>query len=299
MTVYLGDSGGLSLRRWTDGDDPLAVTLEPDDVNTVVDRFSVDWRTPSGPQSVNELCPFVTGDHIRIQSPVTTTDVVLITGNKNPVVEAYVSVDQAGTLALYADFDDAINNNKAARLALEKHTAAQSLLIQPIEGSERCLARVVSYEFTTERETIDVTSLGDEFRERFTRGLISGQGTLQCYWEFQDEMCGDFEDVAQTPEFSNYLLHLAQRVTYGADFLGVFYLNKTTQRSVWQEAECIVTGATFQVSAGQPIASQINFVSTGPFELRVGVPEFELLMESGDAILKEKDGEILIEQTDE
>ena len=100
---------------------------------------------------------------------------------------------------------------------------------------------------------------------------------------------------------SHYMIELAQRVTYGADFLGTFYLHKAEDehdRSVWQEAHCTITGATLQVSATETIRSTIRFVTTGPFKTNLGTPQFELLKEDLNFLLQEDDeSEILLQAT--
>ena len=126
--------------------------------------------------------------------------------------------------------------------------------------------------------------------------MISGQGTLECFWDYDTTApCDDLSNTSV--EYSHYLIELAQRITYGADFLGIFYLHKNADRSVYQEAECIVTGASFQVSSGTPIRSRITFLTTGPFKLSIGRPAFEILREEGTLLLQEDDTEIFQENS--
>ena len=167
MAVYLGDNGGIEIRRFVDGDDPIDCVLKSDYVNTDVNRFEHPFDTPLGPGKGVELSPFITGDRIRIETPAKTDNtprdnVVLLKDNSAPTVEFYVHVDISGNLACYRFFEDAINNVRANRYELVKHTDDQELRISLVEGST-FPGRITSYEFTTDRETVDTTTIGDEF----------------------------------------------------------------------------------------------------------------------------------------
>ena len=107
-------------------------------------------------------------------------------------------------------------------------------------------------------------------------------------------------DQGSLTDSTQYLLELAQRVTYGADFVGTFYLNKSPDPelpSIWQEAHCVITGASFQVQTADVIKSSIKFVTTGPFKYGIGTPAYELLKEDLGFLLQEDDTEIFLEQS--
>ena len=305
MTVYLGDAGGIEIRRFVDGDAPISGVLIPEMVHTEVDRFAHPFDTVLGPRGNGELSPFITGDRVRIQ----TTD-----GNGNAVdvplvlfadltdvslVEFYANVDPVGNIAAYPSFEDAINNNKPARYPLVLPTENQNVQVIPAAGPAVSLANVVSYQFSTERETVDCTSLGAEFRDNYTRGLISGQGELECLWDYSFfKLCAN--ETNCVTDVAHYLLELAQRVTYGADFVGTFFLNRSEDPelpSIWQEAHCVITGASFQVQTAEVIRSSIKFVTTGPFKYGIGTPAYELLKEDLSFLLQEDDSEIFLEQS--
>lgn len=305
MTVYLGDAGGIEIRRFVDGDDPISGVLIPEMVHTEVDRFAHPFDTVLGPRGNGELSPFITGDRVRIQTTDgngNTVDVPLVLfANLTDVsvVEFYANVDPVGNIAAYPSFEDAINNNKPARYPLVLPSANQNVQVIPAAGPAICLANVTSYQFTTEREAVDCTGLGTEFRDNYTRGLISGQGELECLWDYSFyKLCA--KDAGCVTDVSHYLLELAQRVTYGADFLGTFFLNRSEDPelpSIWQEAQCVITGASFQVQTSAIIRSSIRFVTTGPFKFGIGTPHYELLKEDLSFLLQEDDSEIFLEQS--
>ena len=305
MTVYLGDAGGIEIRRFVDGDAPISGVLIPEMVHTEVDRFAHPFDTVLGPRGAGELSPFITGDRVRIQTTDgngNTVDVPLVLfANLTDVsvVEFYANVDPVGNIAAYPTFEDAINNNKPARYPLVLPSANQNVQVIPAAGPAICLANVTSYQFTTEREAVDCTGLGTEFRDNYTRGLISGQGELECLWDYSFyKLCA--KDAECVTDVAHYLLELAQRVTYGADFLGTFFLNRSEDPelpSIWQEAQCVITGASFQVQTSAIIRSSIRFVTTGPFKFGIGTPHYELLKEDLGFLLQEDDSEIFLEQS--
>ena len=306
MTVFLGTSGGIEIRRFTDGDTPIKGLLHPEMVHEEVDRFAHPFDTVLGPRGAGELSPFITGDRVRIQrtdSAGNPSDLPLVLLNElsgTSLIEFYANVDPVGNIAAYPSFEDAINNHKPARYTVVVASESQNVVVIPVQGPATCLANVVSYQFTTERETVDCTSLGAEFRDNYTRGLISGQGELECLWDYNFYKACGVNPIGQIADVNHYLLELAQRVTYGADFLGTFFLNRSTDPqvpSIWQEAQCVITSASFQVQTSEMIRSSIRFVTTGPFSFGIGTPAYELLKEDLSFLLQEDDTEIFLEQS--
>ena len=155
------------------------------------------------------------------------------------------------------------------------------------------------YELTTERETIDTTQLGDQFKQKYEAGLISGQGTLDCFFEYKRELCAP-DNCSPGAEFSMYLAQLCIRLTQGSDFFGRFFVYhpnpsesqdaRGNEQAVWYETDCLVTNCTINVEATGVIESTINFVTTGRIKLLTGVPPSFLLQEDSALILQE-DGE--------
>lgn len=91
-------------------------------------------------------------------------------------------------------------------------------------------------------------------------------------------------------EFSAYLAKLCVRLQQGAGFDGLFYLydGGETEPSVWYEADCIVTNVSISVSTSQMVESVIDFVATGPVQLRTGIQPLMLLQEDDDFVLQER-----------
>ena len=162
------------------------------------------------------------------------------------------------------------------------------------------MAKVTSYEFTTNREQIDVTNLGKNYRRFYTNGLINGQGSLECLWPIKN-MCSD--DSAEQCEDVRYLAELILRLEEGAVFSGRFVLaaNPVTgdskSRSVFYECnKCMITSVALTVDPGQALRSTIQFITSGPFSLRYQYLPAYLLSEGGtraeDYLLQENEDKI-------
>lgn len=276
MTIYFGDTGAIELRR--DAVTGAATTiLDPADVNVDRRRFGLDDQ---------DISPLVTGDQVDIKTTDGTT-LELVAGHVFPDWRGYVHVDQLGGIRLYDTFEKAVTGGYDAALPLIAPTASKEIVISTRNAAFRCLARIRDYEFTSQREQIQTTTLGDEFVQQYEAGLISGQGRLQCLWEHQAALCS--ADAGSNAEFPAYLAYLVTRVKQGAAFVGrfVIYQGSDSERAVWYEADCIATSCTVTVPAGGVVESGIQFVTTGEFRLHTGYPQSFLLQEDGAFVLQE------------
>jgi len=292
MSVYFGDTGTVNLKR--KAGHATYPTLEPSDVSVVRRRF-----TTSG-QAVQV---FITGDEVEIErtdkdEQGRLKNLELVKDHDYPDWFGYVYVDEVGGLRLYKTFEDAITGEKSSAYELIEPTETQNLKIQTRNTTWNCLARVKQYDFTTARETIDLTHLGENVRTQYDAGLISGQGQLDCFWEHTVQTCGQQSNESSSiPEFPAYLAQLCIRLVQGADFFARFFVynagTDSRERSVWYEAECIVTNCTVTVPAAGVVETTINFVTTGRVSLRTGYPPVELLQEN-QALLLQENGEPII-----
>lgn len=280
MGIYLGDSGHVEIQR-SSIEGILRGSLDAADVNEARRRFSFDFTG-------NAL---ITGDKVEIRTE-DGSHLQLVAGHNFPDWVGYIHVDDAGGISLYTTFADSLEGDKNRALSLTSPISPQSIRVTSDFSRYHCLAGVQSYQLTTNRETIDTTSLGEEFRSLYTRGVISGQGTLSCLWSYKAARCGQSKDL----EFPHYLAQLCILVQQGADFLGRFYLDASTNDAhLWYEAACVVTNVATSLSPSQTISSTIEFVTTGPVRLRMGTPAAYLLLESGDLLLQESGEGLLLE----
>ena len=288
MTVYLGTQGAVQIQRESGA--PINGQLVPSDVSIEKRRFSLNDYDVQGELIAGDQVDIVRTDGGNLQ---------LVAGHDFPDWRGYVFVDQLGGLRLYEDFADALAGSLDVAFELVLPTGNQQLRITTRAARFQYLARVQGYELTTERETIDTTQLGDQFKQKYEAGLISGQGTLDCFFEYKRELCSP-DNCSPGAEFSMYLAQLCIRLTQGSDFFGRFFVYhpnpsesqdaRGDEQAVWYETDCLVTNCTINVEATGVIESTINFVTTGRIKLLTGVPPSFLLQEDSALILQE-DGE--------
>ena len=296
MTVYLGEYGAVQIKR--ESGFPINGTLVPSDVSVEKRRFSLNDYDVQG-----EL---IAGDQVDI-TRLDGGNLQLVDGHNYPDWRGYVFVDQLGGLRLYEDFADALVGDVKRAFQLVEPSENQSLRIATRGARFNYLGEVRSYEITTERETVDVTHLGNQFRQQYEAGLISGQGRLDCFFEFKyNQQCDEESDCGPGTEYAMYLAQLCIRLTQGADFFGRFFVYHPTgcesscaggvseiedirgnTQAVWYETDCVVTNCVVSVEPTQAITATINFVTTGRIKLLTGVPPAFLLQEDSSLILQE------------
>ena len=287
MGVYFGQAGEIALKR-DSLQAALKTQLDPFDVNTSTKRFSVDHSSGS----------LITGDEVEIET-VDKSTLELVSGHSYPDGKWFVNVDPLGGLRLYNSFAAAIEGLQTNALTLVTPSSAKDILIRTRNERYRHVAGVKDFEMTTTREQVDLTNLGDEFRNQYEAGLISGQGSLNCLWQ-HDYYDGDrANEFGTDPEFPFYLAQLVLRTQQGADFDALLYIHKdgsNSKKNVYYEANCVITNVAVTVSASEVIETRIEFVTNGVIALKTGDTPGYLLQENADKILQENLSPILLEQ---
>ncbi len=287
MGVYFGQSGEIALRR--DAlQSALRTKLDPADVNTSTKRFSVDHSSGS----------LLTGDEVEIETADGST-LELVSGHNYPDGKWFINVDPVGGMRLFDTFPKAIEGVQTNALTLVSPSAAKDILIKTRNERYRHVAGVKDFEMTTTREQVDLTNLGDEFRNQYEAGLISGQGSMSCIWEHSYDTGTRKNEYGSDPEFPFYLAQLIVRTQQGSDFDGLFYIyrdSSDSRKNVYYEANCIITNVAVSVAAAEVIETRIEFVTNGQVRLKTGDTPGYLLQESTDRILQENESPILLEQ---
>lgn len=285
MAVFLGDSGYVEIRRDSDPKG-LLTKLDPNDVNVIKKRFSVDFSEDA----------LLSGDQVDIET-VDGSVLELVADHVGyNEWRGYIHVDDAGGIRLYDRFENAIQGNKGPALDLVEPSVAKQVRIRTRSTDFNFLARIQQYELTTSRDQVDITVLGQEHKNWFDAGLITGQGTLSCLWEhFSD--CED-ECSLNEIEFSAYLARLVLRLQQGSDFEARFYIyasQSAEANSLWYEAKCVISNVALTVSPTQIPTTEVQFLTTGPVQLKQGIPPYYLLQENGEVLLQEDGSGILLE----
>jgi len=198
-------------------------------------------------------------------------------------------------MRLYSTFSASLSGTTGEALTLVAPSSAKPIKISTSNSRYRNLAKIKEFEIQTERENIDITLLGDEFRKRYDRGMISGQGSLDCIWEHKTDPCSDGDTM---PEFPVYLAQLAVRIQQGSDFDARFYIYhepSASQNSVWYESTCLINNVAINVPAAGVIEAKVDFITSGSIVLKTGLPDAYLLQENTDRILQEDGTPILLE----
>lgn len=281
MTVFVGHKGNIRLRRGLKiAGGFIRDEVGPDDVNTSLNRLSFD-------SAVSNL---LTGDRIEIETTdprklVCFPGSTWIDGQVNNEISLYVNVNAVGGLRFFRTFEDAVNNVRANEVPLANFTGTPlSIEARVRDNAYNILGNVNGYTFNTDRESIDTTALADKFRSQYSAGIISGNGTIDCLFDYE---------TSGTRELPLLMLQLVQRLDIGSEFDLALYLtdseNNPSATNVFYEVAAVVTKAGITVQDNAIVACTIDFVSTGEIRLLVGEP--------AGYILKEDDGLIELEQS--
>ncbi len=294
MTHYLGTKGNVKLRRGTKAFiGRVSDQIIPDDVNTSLNRLSFDG-------AINNI---LIGDRVDIS----TTDArglvffpLSVWGleSTDPPQEsftAYVHVNAVGGLRFFPTFTDAVNNVRANEIPLAAFTGDPlQISVRVRDVQFNLLGSVEGYEFNTDRQTIDATSLNDRFRQQLSAGLISGAGRIEC--EF------NYRTIGLT-EPSLLLLQLIQRVEIGSEFDLALYLTDKdidpTVDTVFYNLTAVVNRSGVQVRAGDIVRCAIDFVTTDEIQLVYGKPANYILKEDDDRIELEQSLDYLLQEVDD
>jgi len=279
VTVYLGNAGNIELTR--DSDDVIAGTITPANVNVNKGMFSFDFSFGA----------FVTGDFVEFSSASTLS---FVSGYAYTRGNWFVNVDQLGGLRLYPTYSDAVAGTSNNRVALATPGAAVAVSCKILNSVPRVLGQIVKFELSTDREAVDTTGLGDEFRNQYST-LITGSGSIECIFDYA---------VAGETEIAVYLHNLLLRQQFGSDFKANLYILGEGQAqgvnagndSVWYEINGVMTQAAISCAAADIIGSTFTFVTTGEIKLRVQTTTWAdlLLNSAGDRmVLSTADADIL------
>ena len=277
MSVYLGTHGEIELQRQF-GDVELTSTINPSDVNVTKKRFSFDF----------EHGQLISGDQIEITS-TDNSALDFIDSYTDTSVKKFIHVDELGGIRLYNRFAHAVNGGTTNAIALAAPANNIPIRVKVQNLKYRVLAQVNSFELNTERETVDTTTLSDEFRSRIST-LMSGSGRMSCFWEYT----GD-----QNRELPNYLVELILRTKVGSQFKGRFYIKTagnsggggidTRDDRIYYEFSGVLTACAVQFNPTETVQIQADFISTGPIQLRMDLEvESKLLQENASDILTEE-----------
>lgn len=277
MTFFVGYTGAIKLQR---GGDPTFVTsVSPDDVNTLLNRFSFD-------KSEDNL---ITGDLLEISTEDPRGLLFLPSTN----ARAYANINAAGGIRLFPTFNDAVNNERANEYALaEFYGEPIEVTIGIRDTKYNTLGSVTSFEINTDRAAMETTSLSDKFKQQYSAGLLSGNGSIECLFSYES---------VENQEVPLFLLQVINRLDVGSEFGALLSISSVEEspgfrQEVYYDIQAVVTRAGVTVAADALVSCSIDFVTTGEFKLRVGVPPEYILKEDTDAIYLEQSLDYLLKE---
>lgn len=291
MAIYLGASGIVQLSRIGDGH--FHSQLDSGDVNVSESRFSFDF--PNG--------TFISGDRVtitRVEADLTpSTDLLDFVdgsgwgdGSQHSDGTWFVHVDPIGGLRLYSEWGKSLEGSRTEAIQLNVPASSYKIQVALAEAAPHCLGQVTDYTLSTQRDSVDVTSLGNAFREQYS-GLISGSGQITALWDWRPATCG-----IGSVEVAHYFHQLILRQQLGSEFLAELFIKRdgavpideelsdlAVRTAIYYRTKAVVTGVSMAFNPGDTLRSVVQFVTTGPIELLYGVPSaFLILQEDGNRL---------------
>jgi hypothetical protein len=297
--VYLGSAGRVDFRRLAPPD--YKVKLLNEDINDTRHRFSF-----LGAQGV-----LLTGDRVRFAKQ-DQSRLLLLRGQTTDDAIGYVNVETDGGIRMFATYQEALNGFQNDALQLRDPRRDQDIVVcvenETETGFYRELGRLQGWSLTTQRETVDTTSLGSAFRTQYEEGIISGQGALTALWskEWGGGACSG-SGLAPDEEYAMYFCQLLLRVQTGSRFGGRYFVRQATYDeaggvdesalAVYYQADCIVTNVSFNFAPGELIRARIQFVTSGPISLRIGLPEKDGLIANvpPEGLITQENGDLILQ----
>jgi hypothetical protein len=280
MTYFVGRVGNIRLRR--NSENILNAVVKDADTVPVLNRIGIEG-------AVDNL---LTGDKITLSTddprgliffPVSSW--VDGEGVTQLSFSTFINVNAAGGIRFFPSFSAAINNVRSEEYTIQNFSGDPlPVQIQVRDISANVLGDVTGYEFNTDREALDTTTLNDKFKRMYSAGLISGSGKIDCI--FNDKTSG----IKETPLLA---LQLINRVDVGSQFDCLLSItdseNNPSELDIYYEFTAMVVRSGLQVEASELITCSIDFVTTGEIKLLVGRPSGYILKEDDDRIALNQD----------
>jgi hypothetical protein len=294
VTVFAGHYGSIELKR-IGGPFTLDLEIRAQDISAGRKRFALSTKE-------GQDIPFgtiTTGDRIRIATKdsrglpfrfyrnVGNTLFIDNPGASVGPLEFFANVDTMGAIRMYRSFADAVANPNQRYLAIPLDKPVGSVpwpvTVNLLPGAFNTLGRVEGFTLSTDRENIDITSLGDRYRG-VSASAISGSGTVDCLFEFKN-VTGE--------EIPAALADLIQKVEIGSQFEGKFYLlapsrkppkGYTIVESAYYQVRAMITRSALTVQSDAIVECSFDFVTTGQFEFRTGDSPVDITTETDISI---------------
>lgn len=299
MTVFAGHYGQVEIKRMGGGGS-INARISPENLFVSRKRINIGDSSgidlPSGTITTGDRIRLTTSDSrglpLRLYTNTANTTYVDSPGADVLPIEFFANVDAMGAIRMYRSFSDAINNPNerflAVPLSVGASVAPWRVDMSIVAGGFRKVGQVKGFTFSTDRDSTEITSLGERFKN-FAQSGISGSGTVDCLFSFKN---------LSNEEIPLALCELVQKIEVGARFAGKFYLLEprvqqipgyAANEGVWYEVNGIMTRAGITVQSDQIVECSFDFISAGAFTLKSGVAPVDITTEAGVRIGTEAD----------
>jgi hypothetical protein len=291
VTVFAGHYGSIQLKRIGS---PFQLDLEirAQDISTSRRRFALStkdgqdlpWATITTGDRVRIATKDNRGLPFRFYRNTANTQFIDNPGADVGPLEFFANVDTMGAIRMYRTFADAIANANQRYLAIPLEKAVGSapwpVSVNLLPGAFNTLGRVEGFTLSTDRESVDITSLGDRYRG-ISASAISGSGSVDCLFEFKNV-------VGQ--EVPAALADLIQKIEIGSQFEGKFYLLEPSRNpprgysrieGAYYDVRAMITRSALTVQANSIVECSFDFVTTGEFQFRTGDSPIAITTETG------------------
>jgi hypothetical protein len=290
MTVFAGHYGSIEFKR-VGSSKPISCTIGPSDLDVLRNRVSLGVENgldlPIGTIVTGDRLRLTTSDArglpFRFYESIANTTYIDNPGAGVLPLEFYVNVDRMGAFRMYRNFADALANPgsrySAIPLAKPSTSVPWDVSLQLLPGSYTTLGEVQGFTLSTDRESVDVTALGNKYKT-FESSAISGSGSVDCLFNFKSL---DGEELPLA------LAQLIQKVEVGSGFAGRFYILEPgppqpfgygASDGVYYEVNGILTRSAFTMRADQIAECSFDFITSGEFILTAGVGPVDLTTEN-------------------
>lgn len=280
MTVFAGHHGSIELKRLAESR-VLNLEVTAEDVDNTRKRFTISngkgLDLPHGTITTGDRVLITTKDNrglpFRLYLNAENTQYIdNPTGDYLPL-EFFAHVDAMGAIRMYRTFSKALSNSGdeylAVPLSVSLSDLAWEVQVAVLPGAYHQVGKVQGFTLSTERESVDTTTLGDSYRG-FSHAAVSGSGSVDCLFDFKS---------VDNQEVPFAIAELIQKIEIGSKFQGKFYILEpfgdqprgfNSNEGVFYEVNGMFVRSSMTVRADQIVECSFDFITSGQFFLRAG-----------------------------
>ncbi len=291
MAIFVGRLGAFKLARSSDA--TISGSVSPDDVAVVLNRVGIE--VGNGELLTGDLISLSTTDPrgLDFLSPTAWRS-----GTVEDQVDFYINVNAVGGVRFFDTFEDAINNNRLKEKTVNAFSGDPIEISVSVRDSRyRTLARVQSFQFNTERDALDTTTLHQSSKST-QPGLISASGSLDLLFDYK------LLPTESALELPLVMVQTITRLKIGSRFDSLLYIREpqgaeSNSDAIFYEFSGIINRAGIESSADAIVRATVDFTVTGEFFLKVGSQSSYILTETEDRLELEQSLDFILQEVDD